>query len=505
MPFCLHKSSLISKLFFASVYSIIVLRSNAQNPYHFQVEAQTIATSNEHVPFWMRARQGGAAPLSGLSGSLVGNLRKDYDTTRRKLFDWGVVVEGRANAGKETTELYLVQANAKLKLGIFEIRGGRWREQIGLVDTLLSSGAFSVSDNALGIPQVEISIPQFYPLPFTKGWVAFKGNFSHGWMGNVSINPNLWVDQSFAYFHRKSLYGRFGRPTGLIRLYGGFNHQAFWGNERTIFGANFTLNDWQSYQSVLYGKMWAGSKVGNHLGSIDLGLELNLHSVQISGYRQFFYEVGALAHFANVSDGITGLSIRNKRSAPNSESFHWKKFLIEVVYSKNQAGALSSKPTPSGAENYYNHYLYTSGWTYKGFALGNPLFTLAADARDGQTSISHQPFINNRLIAIHGGLAADVSRWNTKLLLTYSSNYGTYATSGKPYRTPYMGIEEGYMDRVFSRVQQFSGILAVQRDILGPQQRVRKLTHYWGGQLAIDSRGILDSSYGVNLKYGIRF
>ncbi len=480
--------------------------STAQtNTVNFQLEAQAIATSPDQVPFWFRARQGGSVPLPGYSGSLVGHIHKDYDTTRRRTIDWGIGLEGRANGTTSETELILVQANAKIKLAMFEIRAGRWRGQAGLTDTLLTSGAFSISGNALGVPQVQISIPEFYPLPFTNGWVAFKGSWSEGWLGQVPINPNLWVNSSYALFHHKSLYGRFGRPNGFILLYGGFNHQAFWGNEGEIFGANYNFTPWQSYKSVLFGQMWAQSKVGNHLGSIDLGMDLNFKSVRLSAYRQFFYEVGALAHFANITDGLNGISLSNKRPAQSTQSFHWKRALLEIIYSKNQAGSLSSKPTPSGSENYYNHYLYTDGWTYKGFALGNPLFTLASDARPGQTSISHQPFINNRLLAFHGGITAGYNRWDIRLLCTYSFNYGTYATSGKPFRTPFSGIEEGYVDRFFQPVRQFSGFLSAQRDMARNRNTERKLTPYWGGQAAFDSGGLLNSSWGAMLKYGVRF
>ncbi len=479
--------------------------STAQtNTVNFQLEAQAIATSPDRLPFWFRAKQGGSVPLAGFSGSVVGHIYKDYDTTRRRTIDWGIGLEGRANGSEAATDMILVQANAKIKLAMFEVRAGRWRGQAGLTDTLLTSGAFSISGNALGIPQVQISIPEFYPLPFTNNWVAFKGSFSHGWLGQVPINNFYWVNQAETYFHHKSLYGRLGKPGGLLGVYGGFTHQAFWGNEVKIFGANYNFTPWESYKSVLFGQMWAQSKVGNHLGSIDLGFHLNFNSVRLLAYRQFFYEAGALAHFANIEDGLNGLSLTNKRFDSSQKRLQWNKVLLEIMYSMDQAGNLSSPPTPTGTESYYNHYLYREGWSYKGVGLGTPLFTTIKEARPGQTSAGHY-FINNRILAIHGGFMGSWKGYQIKALATYSYNKGTYATSGKPYRTPFEQIQTPSPDFVFEPVHQFSSFLSAQRDIVKKTSKKREFTPYWGGQVGYDSGKLLNASWGGILNYGIHF
>ncbi len=475
-----------------------------QGLVNFQLEAQAIGTSSDQVPFWFRSRQDGSLPLSGYSGSLVGYVYKDYDTTRRRTIDWGIGLEGRANGSKSETDMILVQANAKIKLAMFEIRAGRWRGQAGLTDTLLTSGAFSISGNALGLPQVQISIPEFYPLSFTNGWVALKGSFSHGWLGQVPISEFYWVNKAETYFHHKSLYGRFGKPGGVLGLYGGFTHQAFWGNEAQIFGANYDLALWESYKSVLLGQMWALSKVGNHLGSIDLGLQLNFNSVRLLAYRQFFYEAGALAHFANIEDGLNGLSLTNKRFDSSQKRLQWKKFLLEVMYSMDQAGNLSSPATPTGHESYYNHYLYSEGWSYKKVGIGTPLFTTRREAKPGQ-AFADQYFINNRILAFHIGLLGSWRGYQIKALATSSYNKGTYATSGKPYRVPFEQIHYPSPDLVFEPVLQFSSFLSVQRNIVKRARQKREFTPYWGGQIGFDSGKLLSTSWGGMLNYGIHF
>jgi hypothetical protein len=502
MPICIPKSSCLSKFFLVSAFFLIEHPSSAQSPIHFQVEAQGIATTDQHVPLWMRARQGGAAPVSGLSGSLLGQVRKDYDTTRKKAVDWGVAFEGRANVGKEATELIVVQANAKLRLGMFEIRAGRWRRQVGLTDTLLSSGAFATSDNALGIPQVHLAIPEFYPLPFTNGWFSIKGAISHGWVGKVKIDNFYWVDQAETNYHHKQLYGRLGNPGGRLAVYAGFNHQAFWGNERSIFGPSFNLNTWQSYQSVLYGRNWAGSKVGNHAGSLDFGLGIRLRNSDLLAYRQFFYEAGGLAHFANVLDGLNGISLTNRTRRERQKQFLWEKIAVEILYSGDQGGKLTNPSSPTGAENYYNHYVYENGWSYKGRLLGNPLFTPVSEARQGQVS-ANQHIISNRLLAFHGGFTSSFGHSRLKVLATFSRNYGTFATSGEAYRLPFHNISPANPSVKFEPVSQFSGLIVFEHELM-KKVSTNKLNSYVGATVGADTRGILNSSAGAMVKYGIR-
>ena len=56
------------------------------------------------------------------------------------------------------------------------------------------------------------------------------------------------------YLHQKSLYGRFGKPDWKWKLYGGFNHQVFWGSEKKYYGSNYTLSPLEAYLYIITGK-----------------------------------------------------------------------------------------------------------------------------------------------------------------------------------------------------------------------------------------------------------
>src|SRR5690606_6939072 len=188
-------------------------------------------------------------------------------------------------------------------------------------DTTLSSGNFAVSGNALGIPKLEIRILDYYRLPFWNGLISLKGNFAHGWVGRRLVDHRVFLVPSEDYrvnsfYHQKSLYGRIGREEAKLNLYGGINHQAYWGNDRQVYGENHTLNNVETFWYVFWGRAYGASgvptsKIGNQIGSIDMGLCYDFRSVRFVAYRQNFYDVGAISKLANIRDGLNGVAFEN--------------------------------------------------------------------------------------------------------------------------------------------------------------------------------------------------
>ncbi len=194
------------------------LSNNAQiSNLSFDLASLIGYTSPDQVPFWLRSNQYGSIPIDNGSISLIGSIHREYDVNKSGLIDWGVSLEGRANVGYKAN-FALIEGYGKLRIGVFEIRAGRSKETMGLRDSSLSSGSFSVSGNALGIPKVQISVPEFYSLPILGNLFAFKGNFAHGWIGETSMYRDGNIFQIGTYLHQKSLYGRFGKPEWRFKL-----------------------------------------------------------------------------------------------------------------------------------------------------------------------------------------------------------------------------------------------------------------------------------------------
>jgi hypothetical protein len=459
-----------------------------QGNFNFYLQALGGYVSAENVPFWMRSNQFGSVPPPGASLGLIGAVKRDYDRTKPHLADWGISAEGRLNVGNPTGFI-LLEGYGKARLGIFEFKGGRVKDIMGLCDTSLSSGSFSVSGNNLGIPKVEISIPEFYTIPVFGGLFAFKGNYVHGWIGNWHLQDSI-VPNTPTYLHQKSLYIRFGKPVWKLKLLGGFNHQVIWGNEEVIMGEDYELNGFQTYLYVITGKPYNNgeiqeTRIGDHLGSIDLGLEYDFKKIHLLIYRQFLYEAGALYYLANLADGLNGVSLVNKQNKGNT--IHWNRMLFEFLYTKNQAGETWSPYTASAIEDYYNNGYYLAGWSYKSIVLGTPFINPRGTIRDSLPTAPMDYFVNNRVMAFHVGMIGCVNKLNLITRLSFSRNYGTYNTSATGKQYPGAVYPSPY--GVFPVTNQFSGILQISRE-LAKGFRVGLIT-------ALDIGGLYYNSFGL--------
>ncbi|WP_443939717.1 capsule assembly Wzi family protein [Pedobacter sp. MW01-1-1] len=503
----IHFSILISFL----VVFINFFNANAQysNQIKAEIEGQATGTTNGVVPFWMRSNQYGSVPLSGASASAIGRIKKGFynsvdDSLNNHKFFWNFGLEGRVNGGNKING-QLIEADVKLRYAMFQLQGGRSKDVMGLNgDTTLSSGNFAISGNTLGVPKVELSIPNYWRIPIFDGLFSVKGTFSHGWLGKMPIvstiasldNKETYYmgnTNPITYFHQKSFYARLGKEDWSLQLYGGFNHQVFWGSEPETFGENFELTPFQTFWYVVQGKSYGNtgvptSKIGNQNGSIDFGLEYDFESYRMLLYQQFFYDVGALSKLANAADGLTGIMVENKNFNNQTNSFKWKKYLVEFFHSKNQAGYPWSTPTKSGDEDYYNNFFYTHGWTYNDVSLGNPLITEHYNAKPGQARRSRDFFINNRVLAFHFGANFEWKIIDFITKLSLSKNFGTFATS--EYGSSTGVIRNPETSNLFVPVYQSSFYLKASKKL------PRDLAV--GAALAFDAGSLLNDSFGLN-------
>ncbi len=383
--------------------------TNLQKSVRYRAETG-IYLSNGQTTFWQQANQYGTVPDKSPYLTAQGSLQIDYknDTIKnhKRLLGWGGAVDVIANAAT-ASKVILPEAYLKAHIGLFEIWGG-WRKEVhGLVaDTLLSTGAYSCSGNALPLPKVQINTLGYVEVPFTQKLLAFKGSFSHGWFGDIPIRYE--PRHNITYLHQKSFFGRLGKPTWMFRLYGGFVHNVMWGNEANF--SNFNLPLSQAYLGVISGDSWASSRIGNHLGSLDLGFDIHGENWNYIFSRQTFYEAGALYWLRAIPDGLNSFSM-TKRSVVRSSKIEIDKILFEFFHSVNQGGDVSSAILGVyGRENYFNHYIYTNGWTNKGRIMGTPFIQLN----------------NTRVYAYHVGLSGTYKTWNWRTKWSLSRNYGNY-------------------------------------------------------------------------------
>jgi len=470
-------------------------KSQSNSHWHFSIEEQTTFAAAGRLPFWFRANQYGSIPPAGVSAGTIGSIYRDYDTTKSHSWNWSVGMQARVNVGIKSN-ITLIEAFIKAKKGIFEFSGGRTRDVSGIADTALSSGSFAISGNALGIPKLTIAIPDYYSLPIFNKLIAIKGNYSLGYLGSVDVASTTSVNRFTQYYQQNSFYGRIGREDWKLKLFGGINHQVMYGNERAIFGPQYMLNNLQATIYAAIGKTYhppniqydyhLGGKVGNHVGSIDIGGQYDFTNINVMFYHQFIYDVGAIGHFANLNDGVSGISIKNKLK--NRNKIKWSKLLVEFVATKDQAGGPNSRSL-SGDEDYYNDFEFTNGWSYYGVNLGNPLLASRMYTRNNLLNYAADYVIDNRILALNTGFKGAVNNIAITMKLTFSKNYGTYATSMYGHTT---GVRHYASVGVFGDVNQFSGYV----------EGSKKFSDEFcvGVAVAYDNDGLYYNSPGLQLK-----
>jgi hypothetical protein len=110
------------------------------------------------------------------------------------------------------------------------------------------------------------------------------------------------------------------------------------------------------------------------------------------------------------------------------------------MYTKNQSGVDNMVPSPTpedpyrmvsldGDDKYFNHFVYSSGYTHYGQMMGTPLFVPIIDSN----GMSHG-FRSSRMWMHHLGLKGWLnSSLSWKTMLTYSKNFGEHHT---PFPSP---------------------------------------------------------------------
>ncbi len=428
-----------------SVLVTQIAHGQTTKPIHYKQEVQGLVATNGEIPFWMRANQYGIVPRGEQILSLRSAWRRDYrpapktaaDSLWQRVhkLDWGWGVEAVANTGT-VSQLIIPEAYVKVKRAMVELYAGRRREVFGLGGgSPLSSGSYIWSGNALPMIKLQVAIPDYWP---TNSTISVKGTFSQGWFNNGFVTGSQ--------LHQKSIYVRLGKPASRFKFYGGFNHQVQWAGRTVRLPAPFihgdqfpsslrdywwvvrgaSLNEQTDLDSTKYSDFDRGNRIGNHLGTVDLGVELSLKKISLLLYRQNIYEDGSLYYLTNIADGLNGLRIRNTKTKP-TRRFRLNEVTLEYLNTFSQGGSnfVEGNELLRGRDNYFNHGQYRDGWSYNGRTIGTPFIAPQADLRSDLPQYTY--FNNNRIHVYHVGVSGQVIDGLTfSLKASYSQNAGSY-------------------------------------------------------------------------------
>ncbi len=429
-------SWLISLFLFFDNGEAICQRDSTARTTKVSAEVGALVTSGRMVPFWQRANQYGTVPLSGSFGTVRLGISSDYRALPSWRVDWGYGLEAVGNVGGLNQQVVLPQAYIKARWRQIELYVGRRRNIIGLVDTLLTSGSYAMSGNALPLPTIQLGTRGYVPLPFTRGLLSINATYGHAWF--ETENRKVY----HTLLHQSSFYMRVGKPTWAVRFYGGLNHQAVWSGYSPYLGSNVSSNghlpsSLKAYMYVVTALPASNAsvdgfvtsfdetnRIGNHLGSLDLGAEFDIGDCTFMVYRQNPYDTGAIWYLTTITDGLNGMSIRRKHKGSGWISV--ERGLFEFLYTANQGGNqfVIEDPQLRGKVDYFNNSQYIDGWTTRAHTIGTPFITPEGDIRP---YLPYGPIANNRVSMFHVGLSGRIGEEGTWLIkLSNSRNFGTY-------------------------------------------------------------------------------
>lgn len=403
--------------------------------------------SQNYLPHWITANRFGILNDKEYYAALLrGNIKTTYKVTRNFSFDAGIDAIAKYPLIKDHSKsILLQQAYFRAKYRIFELTAGRIERTLGTHAEGISSGSLAFSGNARPIPMVLLEVPKYSPVPFTKGFVEFKGTYAHAWLDKERFFQNV-------YLHEKSFYLKFGGDFKL-NFSAGLIHYVLWGGENAKAGK--LPDSLKDYMLLVLGKSAenvdlnnpyllgeAANALGDHKGIYDFGLHAHFKNFNILAYHQTPFEDWTGTRLFRNKDRLLGVNLQNK----SNNKWRWLESIVyEYLYTLYQSGPgrpggpKGGSPEKygygfGGRDNYYNNAIYQTGWVYQDRILGTPLFYTQKRMRlydpdfvDPDEKKFNFNIVNNRVVAHHIGIKGIAGNlFQYKFLTTFTKNYGTY-------------------------------------------------------------------------------
>ena len=421
-------------VFFLSLL-LTVMPCLAQNSIEYRIETTGSAATGSSTPFWILSNKYGTIPLE------AGNAFLRTGIFHRQSFKngihWNAGIDLLAATPRYQT-VYVHQLYAAIQYKSINLTIGSHENYASLWDKELSSGDLVFSSNARPIPEINVSIPKFTPVPFTKKRLQIRGNMALGrsfdspyLQSNVNENT-IYIKN--ALWHHKSFHLRLLDPEKNFPLTvtAGMRHFAQWGGTSTDPDLGKQPRSFKDLLRIMAGK--AGDEkasssdqinaLGNHCGSYDFKIGYLSDAFDVHLYSQFFFEDASGMELYNFPDGLWGFQV-------DIPTFSWlNKIVVEYLDTRNQSGPVhwlwyDREAYPGGhgcgRDNYYNNEEYTTGHSYFNRGLGSPLIP-APEYNDN----NELGFKNNRVRAYHIGFQGYLSKQVAyRLLSTSSEGWGT--------------------------------------------------------------------------------
>ena len=433
----------------------------------YRAEVQATVSGGDHNPLWLNANRYGLSSLKNTNGYVRGAIARPLSLDNGRKWGIGYGLDVAVAAGFTST-LIVHQAFVEARWLKGTLTVGAKEQPMELKNQELSSGAQTFGINARPVPQVRIALPDYWTIPHTKNWLAFKGHLAYGkttddkWQKEFTDQRHKYTED--ALYHSKAGYLKIGNPDKvLFSVELGAEFATQFGGKSYRFHSDGTPEEVIVQEGGLKGMLRAlipGGKdtvddeytggAGNSLGSWLARFNFDCDEWGFSFYADHFFEDHSsmlLMDYNGYGEGSEWNVKKNRRyflyalkdiqlglEIRFADAPWLNNILFEYLYSKYQSGPVYHDHDEvvsyhlGGQDNFYNHSIYT-GWQHWGQVMGNPLFLSPLYNTDQSIEVK-----NNRSEAFHIGFRGDpFPRFHYRFLGTYVKGYGTYDT---PYIDP---------------------------------------------------------------------
>lgn len=413
-------------LFSIVLGTISVIGQDKKDSLSVSFSLGTIQSSEDFAPFLLEYNRWGAVDAEQALFA-TGSLNYDYHLGDKWQF----------STGFEFRNDRAISYYAKGNYDFVDLTIGAYKTTIGGLDSELTLVNYGLSRNAAPVPMIEATMNRFLAVPFTNGIMKFRARMGHRW-----LEKNRF--QSKALMHNKDIYVMFDFnrsigfeiTTGLVHIaqYGG---TAPYGIEQPSDLSTF----WDVFlgrgASVGPGTAGENNARGNHLGIYEIIFRKRLKDHLLTlDYQSPFEDKGSMQY----------VSLKNYLVALNwqlPDRIPWlKEVQVEVTSSMQQSGPGIPDPTVNyptveanfgykfgGRDDYHNNWLYRSGYTFKNYIMGNPLFftyewtqNFLGPYKDYEVVVQ-----NNRIRALVVSALGDITNnISYRVQFVRSENYGSY-------------------------------------------------------------------------------
>ena len=462
-----------------TLFITISLSTFAQSPdlgkgVTFFAETSGTLSDGSHAPFWLTANKYGLSSVERNSGYVRGGLSRSTtnDSTRRWDIGYGADFVVPANY---TSDFVVQQLYADVRWLRGELTIGQKQQPMQLKNNELSSGSQTFGINARPYPEVRLSLPDYWEIPGTKGFLSFKGHIAWGMYTDNRFQRNFTqgltdYDQN-VLMHTKAGYLRIGKKDKPFTAEAGLELASQFGSKHYLRGSNEFQHNGRDLSAFWHAFIGGGSdsndgiiknNEGNMLGSWVARLNYDTKTVRLGLYADHFFE----DHSAMFHINYDGYAYENGRMKKKKNRFlvyplkdimlgfdiHFKRCtwltdaVVEYIYTRYQSGPIYNDRNEyitdqmAGIDNYYNNSL-EPGWQHWGQTLGNPLYVSPIYNTD-----HHLKFECNRFTAWHMGLAGQpTDELHYRLRISWQEGLGTYDWPYiNPKRNVSIGIEAMY-------------------------------------------------------------